>query len=342
MLNTTRLLDAKMDSTKNEYLKDIYNSINFFNTGGVAKADCGDFLERQLVGIGTWLTSHPPKNTKTNTARWDAMEDMAEQVGAEMQKLGLRTLSGPTDWKKIGEHKGTGSAHNVHRSYWLEMLSPQHGVGFQLTPLFKEWKNNGGIGQTFWEFARVNAPWGAKYVTYCSAIQAEAYRMEFESDGLLHRAHDGSKYDTSGLETCASGRGWAIFVLSPEGKLYSHKHVEGVFHHSSFLSGAAVLAAGEMLVNDGKIRIINAKSGHYMPLPENMASFVKQLVQLPNDAIILPDFSRNPPPAYTIREFRFNSKSPKQSKRQDLIDRLTPEADNASARAWIDKVILTS
>ena len=340
MLNTARLLNAKMDSTKNEFLKDIYANINYYNTGGVAQADRGDFLERQLVGIGTWLTSHPPKNTVTNTARWDAMEDLAEQIGAEMQKLGLRTLSGPTDWKKIGEHKGTGPAHNIHRSYWLEMLSPQHGVGFQLTPLFKNWKDNSPPGVTFWQYAQLNAPWGAKYVTYCSAIEAESYRMEFEADGLLHRVHDGSKYDTSGLETCASGDGWAIFVLSPEGKLYSHKHVEGVFHHSSFLSGGAVLAAGEMLVVQGKIRVVNAKSGHYLPLPENMATFVRQLVQLPKDAIILPDFSKNPPPAYTIREYRFNSKNPSKVKRQALIDRLTTEADNPKARAWIDKVEL--
>ncbi len=338
MLSTKALVDAKMDTSSNALLKDIYDGVLFFNSGAVAKNDQGDYLERLLVGVGTWLTSHPPKTTQTNQLRWDAMEALADQIADEMRKLGLRSLAGPTDWKQVGEHKGSGPAWNVHRSYWLEMLSPGHGVGFQLSPKFKEWKDNGGVGESFWDFLRMNPPYGAKHVQYYDAVAAEAYRVEFRSDGKLCRVHDGSVYDTTGLETCASGDGWAIFVLSPEGKLYSHKHVEGVFHHSSFLSGSAVLAAGEMLVAAGIVRIINSKSGHYLPLPENMANFVKQLTQLPKDAVILPDFSANPPPAYTIREYRFNPNSPASVKRSVVEAKLTPTADNPKARGWIDKV----
>jgi hypothetical protein len=338
MLSTKALIDAKMDTSGNELLKSIYEGVVFFNSGGVAKNDQGDYLERLLVGVGTWLTSHPPKTTQTNTKRWEAMEDLADQIAEEMRRLGLRTLAGPSDWKKIGEHKGTGSVHNVHRSYWLEMLSPQHGVGFQLSPKFKDWKQNGLPGQSFWDYVQMNPPYGARYVQYYDAVAAEAYRMEFRADGKLCRVHDGSEYDTTGLETCASGDGWAIFVLSPEGKLYSHKHVEGVFHHSSFLSGSAVVAAGEMLVVGGIVRVVNAKSGHYLPLPENMANFVKQMMQLPKDAIILPDFSANPPPAYRIQEYRFNPKSPATVKRAALEAKLTPTADNPQARTWINKV----
>lgn len=338
MLNTTALVDARMDASNNELLKAIYESVVFFNTGGVAKNDQGAYLERLLVGVGTWLTSHPPKATRTNTLRWQAMESLADQVAGEMRKLGLRTLSGPTDWKKIGEHKGAGSASNVHRSYWLEMLSPQHGVGFQLSPLFKTWKDTIRYDISFWDYARLSPPHGSKYVQYYSAVAAEAYRLEFRADGKLCRVHDGSEYDTTGLETCASGKGWAIFVLSPENKLYSHKHVEGEFHHSSFLSGSAVVAAGEMLVVDGIVRVINAKSGHYLPLPENMANLVKQLPQLPKNAIILPDFSANPPPAYRVSEYRFNPKDPAEVKRAAIEAKLTPTADNSAARTWINKV----
>ena len=337
MISTRALLAARLDSTGNELLAYIYANVNFFNSGAVASADRGDYLERLLVAAGSWLTSHPPKNTPTNTARWKAMEQLADEIAAEAQRLGIRFLAGPSNWKEIGKQVGA-NPHNVKRSYWLEMLSPQHGVGFQLSPLFKDWAASGNQALSFWDYARLNPPWGAKYVTYFSAQQAETYRVRFKPDRKLYRVHDDSLYDTDALETCASGPGWAIFVVSPKGDMYSHKHVEGVFHHSSFLGGSAVMAAGEVLVVNGEVRIINSKSGHYLPIPENMHNMVKVFPYLPNDAIILPDFKTNPPPAYRIKEFRFNPKSPKSVKRAQLEKLLTPNADNGMARGWINKV----
>jgi len=184
----------------------------------------------------------------------------------------------------------------------------------------------------------VNPPYGLKLVKYYGGTaKAEKRRVHFKEDGRLFRAVDDSLFDTGHLETCASGNGWAIFVVSPEGKMYAHKHVEGEYHHSTFLSGSAVMAAGELLVVQGVVRVINAKSGHYLPLPENMHNFVLRFPNIPRDAIILPNFKSNPTPAYTVAEYKFSG-APKSVKRARLEAKLSAAADNPKARAWINRV----
>jgi hypothetical protein len=53
------------------------------------------------------------------------------------------------------------------------------------------------------------------------------------------------------------------YVLSPEDKLYSVNY--GGTIHSQFLSGDAVKGAGLWVVRDGKVLLIDNRSGHYMP-----------------------------------------------------------------------------
>ncbi|KAF9340500.1 hypothetical protein BGZ91_001707 [Linnemannia elongata] len=56
-----------------------------------------------------------------------------------------------------------------------------------------------------------------------------------------------------------------IYVTDPQGVLYIAQKVKGQFHHSSFLGGGTVCAAGGIIVNRGKLIKINPKSGHYRP-----------------------------------------------------------------------------
>ncbi|KAF9904595.1 hypothetical protein EC991_002584 [Linnemannia zychae] len=56
-----------------------------------------------------------------------------------------------------------------------------------------------------------------------------------------------------------------IYVTDPQGVLYIAQKVKGQFHHSSFLGGGTVCAAGGIVVNQGKLIKINPKSGHYRP-----------------------------------------------------------------------------
>lgn len=56
-----------------------------------------------------------------------------------------------------------------------------------------------------------------------------------------------------------------IYVTDPQGTLYVAQKVKGQFHHSSFLGGGTVCAAGGIVVNNGRLIKINPKSGHYRP-----------------------------------------------------------------------------
>jgi hypothetical protein len=84
-------------------------------------------------------------------------------------------------------------------------------------------------------------------------------------------------FDTANLVSKASGPGYAIFVMDAQGNIYAGQHRVGLFHHSSFLAGRDVAAAGEMKVTGGRLTHLTAKSGHYFPTPENTWQVVKEL-----------------------------------------------------------------
>ena len=52
------------------------------------------------------------------------------------------------------------------------------------------------------------------------------------------------------------------------------------FHHSSFVAGAPVIAAGEMIISRGRLIALTNHSGHYLP-PPSCISYV-----------MVPDFER--------------------------------------------------
>lgn len=62
--------------------------------------------------------------------------------------------------------------------------------------------------------------------------------------------------------------GFAIYVMDATGKIWvSFGAKVNKFHHSSFLKGQPVAAAGEMIIFQGRIYAINNRSGHYHPPP---------------------------------------------------------------------------
>jgi hypothetical protein len=127
--------------------------------------------------------------------------------------------------------------------------------------------------------------------------------VRFNVDGKLVDLAD-VPWDTSLTKTHFSGTGWAIFVVSPTGKIFGGTHEAGKHHHSSFLGGGFVMAAGEIACYDGISRITTAKSGHYGPTAENLQKFVNTFPQIRGDAIIFPKFTANNLKAYTVQDFR--------------------------------------
>ena len=127
-------------------------------------------------------------------------------------------------------------------------------------------------------------------VRYLTATERLRYLLRVDGGRLKDCNVD--NYDTSREWTQASGKGWAIFVMDDKGNIYAGTHLLGVFHHSSFLAGAPTRAAGEIIVVDGKLKVITSKSGHYRPGNPEMIRALETLVSagvVDPFAVVFPD-----------------------------------------------------
>jgi hypothetical protein len=106
-------------------------------------------------------------------------------------------------------------------------------------------------------------------VEYASENERGKYEVSFQRDGensVLIRNNE--VFKTS--QYLVSDHKKAIFVMDDQ-KMYAHFHKISQFHHSSFLSGGPVAAAGEIITdNEGHIESITNKSGHYKPGKQQM------------------------------------------------------------------------
>lgn len=103
-----------------------------------------------------------------------------------------------------------------------------------------------------------------RYVEYLDELERQKYEIEI-IDGVLYQ--QGRVYSSPvkrGRRGVAVSE--SIYVLSEDNKLYiSHNQEKNIFHHSSFLSGGKVKAAGNIIVIDGVIASFDRRSGHYKP-----------------------------------------------------------------------------
>jgi hypothetical protein len=106
-------------------------------------------------------------------------------------------------------------------------------------------------------------------VRYLNAVERAKYKLTIR-DGKVYDAK-GKLFDTRSAKSIHSpGSKSAIFVMDEEGSLYAGSHDYGKFHHSSFLAGEPVAAAGEIEISNGVIRSITDQSGHYRPPAEHL------------------------------------------------------------------------
>ena len=107
----------------------------------------------------------------------------------------------------------------------------------------------------------------------------EESRKDYELVGgsTLTQGDPPLPFDTSKMFSKHSGNGFGIYVMSPNGELYSHAHKVGLFHHSSFLAGLPTAGAGEIKVDGGTVKHVTNKSGHYQPDDENMKQTLEEL-----------------------------------------------------------------
>jgi hypothetical protein len=83
--------------------------------------------------------------------------------------------------------------------------------------------------------------------------------------------------DTKHMVTAVSGPGKAIYVMGRTGNIHVSSHSVGYRHHSSLLAGTNVAGAGELQVEDGRLKWISNKSGHYSPSVVHLVQTLHQL-----------------------------------------------------------------
>ncbi|HEX4109354.1 MAG TPA: hypothetical protein VHX88_14555 [Solirubrobacteraceae bacterium] len=112
-------------------------------------------------------------------------------------------------------------------------------------------------------------------VTY---LKSDAERAQYAViPGPTMTRANGDVLDTGGMYSTFSGSGWAIYVLDAAGNMYVGAHRVGLFHHTSFTGGKDVAAAGEIKVENGVMRGITNKSGHYRPKEKQISRTLRQL-----------------------------------------------------------------
>ncbi len=110
-------------------------------------------------------------------------------------------------------------------------------------------------------------------IVYLNEEQRKDYELKIEN-GLI-------KTDREGIlntpPSTADHPQAHVFVVSGKGKIYTAIYQRGTMNHSSFLAGAPVRSAGELIVENGKITAITDKSGHYETSREMLLEGVKAL-----------------------------------------------------------------
>ncbi|MEV0540336.1 hypothetical protein [Nocardia salmonicida] len=105
---------------------------------------------------------------------------------------------------------------------------------------------------------------GAERVDYFNEAGRQPFRVQIRN-GRMYNANN-ELLDTRLGQTTWGLSGRAVFVMDQDGNLYASLfHGAGRFHHSSFLAGAPVAAAGELVVIDGILQQLTDSSGHYQP-----------------------------------------------------------------------------
>jgi hypothetical protein len=114
-------------------------------------------------------------------------------------------------------------------------------------------------------------------VRYLGWLGRQRYRLTVRNGLLYDRS--GKLFDTRDANAPSrSSQPRAIFVVGPKGEFYAAKdHKPGLLHHSSFLAGKQVAAAGDFEVIDGVLTSVSNHTGHYgMPdrfFPQLMSFF---------------------------------------------------------------------
>ena len=105
---------------------------------------------------------------------------------------------------------------------------------------------------------------------YLNAQERAQYEVDVHGGKL--RFHKSCRI----VDTSDGYGGIYLFVMTGDGTIFMAP-AEKVNHHSSFVSGNPVAAAGTIEVSEGTILLMTSESGHYQPPKEFLEQLVREL-----------------------------------------------------------------
>ncbi|KAI7996930.1 IQ domain-containing protein IQM3 [Camellia lanceoleosa] len=200
---------------------------------------------------------------ETAASRWNRIRLNASKVGKGLSK--------------------DAKAQKLAFQHWIEAIDPRHRYGHCLHMYYEEWcKTDAGQPFFYWldigdgkEVELQDCPRSMLRqlcIKYLGPLEREQYEYIVVEGKIVHK-QNGNFLDTiKGMP-----RAKCIFVVSTSKRLYAGQKKKGLFHHSSFLSGGATLAAGRLEVEDGTLKSISPYSGHYRPTDDSLDNFLSFL-----------------------------------------------------------------
>ncbi|XP_042450386.1 IQ domain-containing protein IQM2-like [Zingiber officinale] len=189
-------------------------------------------------------------------------------------------------------------AQKLALQHWLEAIDPRHRYGHNLQFYYDRWLQCESMQPFFYwldvgEGKEVNLEQQCtrskllqQCIKYLGPQEREAYEVIIEDGKFMHRQSK-QVLDTS---DGPKGAKW-IFVLSTSKKLYVGQKKKGTFQHSSFLAGGATSAAGQLVVENGVLRVVWPHSGHYRPTQKNFEEF---MIFLQDNNVDITNVKKNP------------------------------------------------
>ena len=121
--------------------------------------------------------------------------------------------------------------------------------------------------------------WGSRTVKYLNDDELLDHELTVQNGKIVYANGEksGQLFDTKNASSHQSGEGSAIFVMTPDGRVYaSTYHSAGEFHHSSLSQGKEIAAGGELIVDNGVLKEVSNQSGHYQPSQEMNDQFLEE------------------------------------------------------------------
>lgn len=229
--------------------------------------------------------------------------DLVKPVGAESSMSSVKTRIRDSRWRQLraqmrslteglDAHRGT--AHTLlHHDFWLEALDEQHRYGCHLRAFHAAWKLeqlgkdvaaeknddssffhwlDHGRGRTLELPECSQQDLRRAIVTYCNNEQRKRYELRFVPTDEVETESFVAEFAATGELAHTDEQCKWIFVVALDGRMYLGRKRKGQFHHSSFVAGRPIIAAGKAVIKRGRILAIEPHSGHFKPALDSLSA----------------------------------------------------------------------